>query len=214
MSLHKCNLTFPWRVSASRWGQRSQNTNGKLTGLQLLINRNINDTVWACKDVKLVATLIFLIIVTAVCIMIDRLQKWVKCNFPSPLIGIHGQPHWRLGVSGFTWFESTGKVRLPKCGNCSVPCIFTLLHYKMWYYSLKDNLQSVKNNLWGTPQGLRVVHLVDTVINLLYSLVCIYWTWLFRLLMRGSWFVSIYRIVVSPPTRSRGSRKVAFDSFL
>ena len=107
---------------------------------------------------------------TAVCIMIDRLQKRVKCNFPSPLIGIHGQPHWRLGVSGFIWFESTGKVRLPKYGNCSVPlaCIFTLLHYKMWYYSLKDNLQSVKNNsLWGTPQGLRVVHSVDTVKNLL-----------------------------------------------
>ena len=75
--------------------------------------------------------------VTAVCIMIDRLQKWVKCNFPSPLIGIHGQPHWRLGVSGFTWF---GKVRLPKCGNCSVPCIFSLLRYEMWYYSPDGNL--------------------------------------------------------------------------
>ena len=105
--------------------------------------------------------------------MIDRLQKWVKCNFPSPLIGIHGQPHWRLGVSGFTWFESTGKVRLPKCGNCSVPCIFTLLHYKMWYYPLEGNLQSVRDNLWATPQGLRVIHLVDTVITLVYSLVSI-----------------------------------------
>ena len=61
----------------------------------------------------------------------------------------------------------------PVYRNCSVPCIFTLLHSKMWYYSLKDNLKLVKNNLWGTPQGLRVVHLVDTVISLLYSLVCI-----------------------------------------
>ena len=129
--------------------------------------------------------------------MIDRLQKWVKCNFPSPLIGIHGQPHWRLGVSGFIWFESTGKVRLPKCGNCSVPCTFTLFRYRIWDYSLKDHLQSIKNKLWGTPQGLRVVHSVDTIKNLLYSLV--YWTWLFRLLLlRGSWFVSIYTIVVSP----------------
>ena len=141
--------------------------------------------------------------------MIDRLQKWVKCNFPSPLIGIHGQPHWRLGVSGFTWFESTGKVRLPKCGNCSVPCIFTLLHYKMWYYSLKDNLQPVKNNLWGTPQSLRVDYSVDTVINLLCSLV--YWTWLFRLL-RGSWFVFISTIVDSPLTRSRRSRSAETES--
>ena len=102
--------------------------------------------------------------------MIDRLQKWVKCNFPSPLIGIHGQPQWRLGVSEFIWFESTGKVRLPKCGNCSEPCTFTLLHYEIWYYYLKDNLQPVKNNLWGTPQSSRVVYSVDTVINLLYSL--------------------------------------------
>ena len=116
--------------------------------------------------------------ITAVCIMIDRLQKWVKCNFPSPLIGIHGQSHWRLGVSGFIWFESTGKVRPPKCGNCSVPCTFTLLHYGIWYCSLKDNIRSVKNNLWGTLQGLTVVYSIDTVINLLYSLV--YWTWLFR----------------------------------
>ena len=57
--------------------------------------------------------------------------------------------------------------------NCSVPCIFTLLHYKMRYYSLEGNLQSVRDNLWATPQGLRVVHLVDTVINLVYSLVYI-----------------------------------------
>ena len=87
---------------------------------------------------------------TAVCIMIDRVQKWVKCNFPSPLIGIHGQPHWQLEVSGFPWFQSTGKVRLPKCGNCPVPCTFTLVHYGIWDHSLKDNLQPVKRNLWGT----------------------------------------------------------------
>ena len=33
--------------------------------------------------------------------MIDRLQKWVKCNFLSPLIGIHGRPHWRLRSRDF-----------------------------------------------------------------------------------------------------------------
>ena len=45
-------------------------------------------------------------------------------------------------------------------------------------------------------------------------LVSIYWTWLFRLLMRGSWFVSIYRIVVSPPTRSRGSRSAETEGHI
>ena len=151
-------------------------------------------------------------IIMQTAVMIDRLQKWVKCNFPSPLIGIHGQPHWQLEVSGFPWFQSTGKVRLPKCGNCPVPCTFTLVHYGIWDHSLKDNLQSVKNSLWDTPQGLRVVRSVDTVINLLYSLVD--WTWPFRLLLRGSWFVPIYTIVVGPPTWSRRSRSAETESHI
>ena len=40
------------------------------------------------------------------------LTSLVKCNFPSPLIGIHGQPHWQLGVSGFTVHDSKAPVRL------------------------------------------------------------------------------------------------------
>ena len=139
---------------------------------------------------------------TAVCIMIDRVQKWAKCNFPSPLIGIHGQQ-----VSGFPWFESTGKF---KCGNCSILRTFALLHYRLWYHSLKNNLQPVKKNIWGTPQGLRLVYSVDTVVNLLCSL-----AWIFRLLLRGSWFVSIYTIVVGPPpTRSRQSRPAETESHI
>ena len=76
----------------------------------------------------------------------------------------------------------------------------------------ENNLRSIKASLWDTPQGLRVLHSVDTVINLFYSLV--YWTWLFRLLSRGSWFVSIYAIVVTPPTRSRGSRSAETESHI
>ena len=91
---------------------------------------------------------------TAVCIMIDRLQKWVKCNFPSPLIGIHGQPHWRLGVSGFIWFESTYKVKFPKYGNCSVPCISSYRPIKygitLWktIYSQLRTICEVHHKVW------------------------------------------------------------------
>ena len=143
--------------------------------------------------------------ITALCIMIDRLQKWVKCNFLSPLIVIHGQPYWRLGVSGFLWFESTVKVRLPKCGNYSV--LQTL-----WRTSPVVLQRVMPYSVIQQCKGLRVlVHSVGTVINLVYPLA--YWAWLFRLLLRGSWFVSIYTIIICPSTRSR-SRSAEAESHI
>ena len=37
---------------------------------------------------------------------------------------------------------------------------------------------------------------------------------LFRLLLRGSWFVSIYTIIISLPTRSRRSRSAETESYI
>ena len=34
----------------------------------------------------------------------------------------------------------------------------------------ENNLRSIKTSLWDTPQGLRVLHSVDTVINLLWAI--------------------------------------------
>ena len=56
---------------------------------------------------------------------------------------------------------------------------------------------------------MRVVHSADTVINLLCSL-----AWIFRLLLGGSWFVSIYIILVSPLTRSRQSPPAETESHI
>ena len=76
---------------------------------------------------------------TAVCIMIDRLQKWVKCNFPSPLIGIHGHLHWRLGVS-----DSRDSKALVRLGFLNVgiiqyyalsPCYITDYSITLWKQS-------------------------------------------------------------------------------
>ena len=73
----------------------------------------------------------------------------------------------------------------------------------------KNNLQLVKKNILGTTQGLRVVHLVDTIVNLLYLL-----AWIFCLLFRGSWFISIYTVVINPPTRSCQSQPAETESYI
>ena len=106
--------------------------------------------------------------------MIDRLQKWVKCNFPSPLIGIHGQPHWQLGVSGFTVHDSKAPVRLGFL-NTGIVQYHVFSPYCTIKYGI--TLWRVIYSQLGTTCELHQVwewfHLVDTAINLVYSLVYI-----------------------------------------